>query len=193
MDASITLLKNTSCEIDSITSRSGQHSLRVAKWVSAIAHQMGYKEAGIQVLSFGALFHDIGKIGIPRSILEKSGTLTEHEWMLIELHPTIGFSIVKAAKAMPEVASIVYAHQEKYNGEGYPVGLEGGDIPLGARILAVVDAYDAMTDDRPYRKACCHQDALDELRRLRGYQFDPQIVDIFSEILECESGGVIAH
>jgi putative nucleotidyltransferase with HDIG domain len=193
MYASITFLKNMSCEIDTITSKSGQHSLRVANWACTVANRMGYKEAGVQVLCYGALFHDIGKIGIPKQILGKKGPLTEDEWMLVKLHPVIGYSILQATKLMPEVASIVHAHQEKYNGEGYPVGLEGKDIPLGARILSVVDAYDAMTDDRPYRKACCQQDAIAELDRMRGYQFDPLIVDIFFEILETDSVSATIH
>ena len=186
IDTSIKFLRTLSRDIDAITSKSGRHSLRVSQWSGRIAHQMGLSEAEIDYLRMGALFHDIGKIGIPRHILIKEDPLSEHEWIIIRMHPTIGSAIVQATRSFSEVADLVFLHQEKYNGAGYPVGLMGKDIPLPARILAVVDAYDAMTDDRPYRKAFSHPRAVNELIQLGGYQFDPQVVNVFLELLESE-------
>lgn len=175
-------LGNLSVEIDSLVSRSGGHSRRVATMGNAIARRLGVKGQALQNIYWGSLLHDIGKIGIPREILLKEGPLTRREWMLMELHPTIGANIVMAARSMGEVVPIIQAHQERYDGCGYPVGYGGEEIPLGARILAVVDTFDAMTDDRPYRKAVDADEALDEIIRVRGSQLDPLVVDVFLEI-----------
>lgn len=178
------VLRNLSRDIDVLISGSGKHSLRVANWVKLIALTLKMGEYKVQELYWAALLHDIGKIALPREILEKKGPLNEAEWNYMELHPAIGANLVCATASMSPVAPIVHAHQEKYNGKGYPYGLQGNDIPLGARILAVVDAYDAMTDDRPYRQPKTHQAAIAELQRNSGQHFDPLVVDTFYTVLK---------
>ncbi len=178
------LLFNLSRDIDSVISGSGHHSVRVAHWTESLARRLNMMDADVQILYWAALLHDIGKIALPKEILGKKGPLTDIEWMYMELHPTIGANLVFASSSMSELAPIVHAHQEKFNGKGYPYGLKGDDIPLGARILAVVDAYDAMTDDRPYRKPMTHEQAIAELQRNRGQHFDPEVVDTFNFLLE---------
>ena len=178
------MLRTLSREIDSMISGSGHHSVRVAHWTESIAKSLKMRDSEIQMLYWAALVHDIGKIALPKEMLKKKGPLSELEWTYMELHPAIGANLVKVTNSMSSLAPIVHAHQEKYNGKGYPYGLQGNDIPIGARILAVVDAYDAMTDDRPYRQPKTHEEALAELQRNRGQHFDPTVVDIFYSVLE---------
>ena len=149
-----------------------------------IAHRLGIRGQALQVIYMGALFHDIGKIGIPKEILVKEGPLNHREWEVMELHPTIGANIARATFSMDSVVAIIEAHQERYDGHGYPNRLGGDYIPLGARILSVVDAYDAMIDDRPYREPKSHEEAIAELYYHRGQHFDPTIVDTFYSVLE---------
>lgn len=182
------LLFNLSRDIDAVISGSGHHSVRVAHWTESLARMLKMSDAEVQILYWAALLHDIGKIALPKEILKKKGPLTNLEWTYMELHPTIGANLVFASSSMSELAPFVHAHQEKYNGQGYPYGLAGNDIPLGARILAVVDAYDAMTDDRPYRDPMTHEQAVAELQRNRGQHFDPEVVDNFYSVLETRVG-----
>ncbi len=178
----IRFLEQITGGVDVVTSASGAHSYRVANWVKLIAEQLGIRGEVLHMIYLGALFHDIGKIGVPKDILVKEGPLDHREWELMELHPIIGANIARATCSLGSVVSIIEAHQERYDGHGYPNGLGGDLIPLGARILSVVDAYDAMTDDRPYRKARCRTAALDEIVQNRGFQFDPRVVDIFLDV-----------
>ena len=177
------LLEKLSNQVDTLISESGKHSCRVAKLGKKVAQRLGVKGQELDVIYWGALLHDIGKIGIPQEIIQKKGPLSQSEWLLMELHPTIGANIVLATQSMGAVVSIIETHQERYDGQGYPIGFEGKDIPLGARILAVVDSFDAMTDERPYRKALDANAAIAELVRVRGSQLDPKVVDVFLDIV----------
>jgi putative two-component system response regulator len=159
---------------DSLTAR---HSLDVLEFGSLIAQELGIPVD--QTLRESLLLHDIGKQAIPDSILKKSAPLNEEEWAVMRRHPELGAERLGKFDGYREVAKIVLAHQEYYDGSGYPRGLKGEQIPLFARIIAVADAFHAMTSDRPYRKALTPKQAVQELLRNRGSQFDPAIVDSF--------------
>jgi len=152
------------------------HSENVTRRAVAIARAMGLPTETLAKLRIAGLLHDIGKIGTPDNILNKQGRLTQEEWQLVRTHPSVGASILAKAPLLTEVIPIVLGHHEHFDGSGYPHRLVGEDIPLGARILAVADAYDAMTSHRPYRPAMSHEDALAELKANAGRQFDPKVV-----------------
>lgn len=172
--------------IDKLVSRSGHHSVQVAHWVKSTALQLNVSEEEAHSLFWAALFHDIGKIGVPDTVLQKPGPLNNYEWEMMKLHPTIGANIVRSHTYIAHIAPAIHHHQEKYDGSGYPHGLHGDQIPLGARILAVADAYQAMTEDRAYRSARPHSEAALELRRFEGRQFDPEVVSAFLEVVNAE-------
>jgi hypothetical protein len=130
----------------------------------------------------GALLRDIGKVVIPGAILDKPTDLAAEEWQAIVQHPQLGQVILERAASLREVAPIVLHHHEHYSGQGYPHGLRGSEIPLGARIVSIADAYDAMVQDRPYRARIGHEAALRELRRNAGSQFDPSLVELFCQL-----------
>ncbi len=130
----------------------------------------------------GALLHDIGKIGVPDRILRKPGPLTEREWETMRSHPDLGARIIANIPFLEEVATIVRAHHERWDGSGYPEGLAEEEIPLGARIFAVADGFDAMTSDRPYRRGRPLEEALAEVERCAGTQFDPAVVRAFRAV-----------
>jgi HD-GYP domain-containing protein (c-di-GMP phosphodiesterase class II) len=149
-----------------------------------IAREMGVVE-GSQAwvdMQRGSLLHDVGKIGVSDTILLKPGKLTEEEWVAMRRHPEIGYNMLRQVKFLEAPAEIILSHHERWDGKGYPRGLRGEDIPLGARIFMVVDTFDSMTSDRPYRKALATQKALDEVLRCRGAQFDPEVVEAFLDI-----------
>jgi putative nucleotidyltransferase with HDIG domain len=169
--------------IDSRISGAGKHSSQVAVWVRSTARKMKFCEKDIHSIFWAALLHDIGKISVPDQILRKQGPLNHKEWTVMKLHPTVGANIVSSQKKIAHIAPIIHSHQEKFDGTGYPRGLRGNDIPLEARLVSVVDAYDAMTDNRVYRKARSHSEAILELERMGGKHFDPQVVDIFISVV----------
>lgn len=155
------------------------HSQRVAVISLAIAKALQLSEAEQQTIYMGAQLHDIGKIGIPDSILNKTGKLTDYEFNRIKEHPVIGNTIVQKVKVFEPICDIIRFHHERYDGNGYPDGLSGKDIPLGARIVAIADSFDAMTMPRPYRHSLNHCQALEEIIRCSGSQFDSALVAVF--------------
>jgi putative nucleotidyltransferase with HDIG domain len=165
--------------MDARDAYTADHSERLAAWAEATARELGCSEEEIQAVRWAALLHDIGKIGVPDHILRKPGPLDETEWEVIRRHPEVGARIVAPVKKLAAVVPIIRAHQEHWDGSGYPDGLKGEAIPLGARIVAVVDAYGAIVDERPYKPARSHEEAVAELRRCAGTQFDPRVVEAF--------------
>ncbi len=151
----------------------------MAIWAEKIGRALNCDEKEIEIIHWAALLHDIGKIGVPDNILLKPSTLNPDEYRIIQKHPGIGARIIAPVKKLVAIAPAIRGHQEKYDGTGYPDGLKGDQIPLAARILAVVDSYVAITDNRVYREARSHQEAIDELQMLSGKHYDPQVVDIF--------------
>ncbi len=173
--------------IDAKDSYTYDHADRARKYAKAIAQEMNLPQTIVRHIEYAALMHDIGKIGISDEILLKPGKLSPEEIEVIKKHPTIGHRILAPVKFLSPVAPMVLYHQEWFDGSGYPEGLANEEIPLGARIVAVIDAYDAMTSNRPYRKALPREVAIDELKKGAGKQFDPNIVNIFINILAQES------
>lgn len=172
--------------IDAKDSYTHDHADRARKYARQIAKKLGLPEAMIRHIEYAALMHDIGKIGIDENILRKPGQLTQEERDIIKKHPAIGNRIISPVAFLSPVAPMVLYHQEWFNGKGYPEGLAGEEIPLGSRIVAVIDAYDAMTSDRPYRKALSQDIAVSELKKGAGGQFDPKVVKAFLEVLDKE-------
>ncbi|RLE27926.1 MAG: two-component system response regulator [Acidobacteria bacterium] len=164
----------------------GQHSRRVTRMSMTFADRLGLPAGKRKDLSRGALLHDIGKIGIPDSILLKPGKLTTEEMAVMKNHPEIGYKILEPIPFLAEASVIVRHHHENFDGSGYPAGLVGREIPWGARIFAVADALDAMTSDRPYRKAPGLDHALRELNHFSKTQFDPEIISMINQMGKAE-------
>ena len=155
------------------------HSRRVTAYTIALAQAMGLDSDELRTIARGAFLHDIGKIATPDRILLKPGRLNEEEMAVMKEHCRRGYDMIHKIPFLRDAAEIVYAHQERFDGNGYPRGLRGEEIPLGARIFAIADSLDAMTSDRPYRKGTSFAAATEEIVRCAGGQFDPQIVDVF--------------
>jgi putative nucleotidyltransferase with HDIG domain len=160
------------------------HSKRVTAYTIAIARAMGLNSDQIRVIARGAFLHDIGKMAIPDAILRKPGALNEEEVAIMREHCYRGYQILRRIPFLQEASDIVYSHQEKYDGTGYPRGLKANEIPLGARIFAVADTLDAIRSNRPYRPAQPFSVARAEIQRCAGTQFDPAVVKIFLEMPE---------
>jgi putative nucleotidyltransferase with HDIG domain len=158
------------------------HSRRVTAYTIAIARKMGLPKEDINVIARGAFLHDIGKMAIPDEILRKPGKLTDDEMAIMREHCYRGYKIISRIPFLAEAAEIVYSHQERFDGLGYPRGLKGEEIPLGARIFAIADTLDAMRSDRPYRAAQPIEAARKEIQAWAGRQFDPEVVKIFLEM-----------
>jgi putative nucleotidyltransferase with HDIG domain len=162
------------------------HTQRVTLFTLALAKKLGLPDAELLNIRRGGLMHDIGKIGVPDSILLKPGRLTQQEWDIMRGHAEAGLKMLDEIKFLQGAGDIIGSHHEHYDGKGYPQGLVGEAIPLGARIFAVADAFDAITSDRPYREAQSYETAKQEILRCKGKQFDPSIVEAFLSITEEE-------
>jgi len=159
--------------------QTAEHSSRMAMMARTIGREMGLTPADTSLLELAAYLHDVGKIGVSEAILGKNGGLSESEWAEVRAHPDIGSRILREVEGLEDLAVIIKHHHERFDGKGYPDGLRGEQIPLLSRILAVVDSFDAMTSDRPYRKRLTDANALAQIKQGAGRQFDPTIVEIF--------------
>jgi putative nucleotidyltransferase with HDIG domain len=160
----------------------GSHSERVMNFSGLIADKLGIKGADFEKLAKGSLLHDIGKIGITDNILLKPGKLDDAEWVEMRRHPQIGYAILSEIAFLKGPAEIILSHHERFDGSGYPKGLKGEQIPIGSRIFTLVDTLDAMTSDRPYRKALPFDAVTSEVRKYCGLQFDPDLAELFLSI-----------
>ena len=168
--------------LDPLPHYRGQPSALIASIVVSLARQLQLPDAEIDRLRVAALLHDVGKVAVPEEILEKPSALTSAEWRTVVQHPRIGQVILEQAAALKDAVPIILHHHERFAGHGYPYGLRANEIPLGARIVAIADAYDAMINDRPYKRAITHEQAVSELRRHAGTQFDPELVELFCDL-----------
>lgn len=160
-----------------------KHSAQVTKYAVALAKGLGLPEEQVEVLEHAASLHDIGKIGVSDVILRKPGRLSQEEWGIIKKHPEIGENIIEPLKLLRLEQPAIRYHHERYDGKGYPDGLKGKEIPIQARILAIADAYEAMTSERPYRRAMTDKEAKDEMIRSSGKQFDLELAALFLKIV----------
>ncbi|KMT23187.1 HD-GYP domain-containing protein [Clostridium cylindrosporum] len=160
------------------------HTERVVLYSRLLADELDLSEEDKKTLIYGAYMHDIGKINIPKEVLNKKMPLNDEEWNMVQNHPENGMDIVKCVDSLNNVTPLILHHHEKYNGEGYPGKLKGEDIPFLARVLTIVDSFDAMTSDRPYNKSKTYEEAIKELIRCSGTQFDPDIVKVFIKVIK---------
>jgi cyclic di-GMP phosphodiesterase len=160
----------------------GYHSYRVTEYAINLGKHMRLSDEELSIIAKGALLHDIGKIGVPDHILLKPDKLTDDEWELMRKHAEFGYELLKKIDFLEHSAKIVHTHHERYDGQGYPSGLSGEDIPLGSRIFSVVDALDAMTSRRTYRKAIPFEDAVQRIAEASGTQFDPKVIEVFLQV-----------
>ncbi|MGB5823941.1 MAG: diguanylate cyclase, partial [Proteocatella sp.] len=162
------------------------HTERVSQYCEAIAREMNLNEKDIENIKMAGMLHDIGKIILPAELLSKSEKLTEEEFELIKKHPETGYQILKSVDEYSSIAELVLYHHERFDGKGYPEGLKAQEIPFETRIISVADAYEAMTAKRPYQKMRSKEEAVEELKRCSGTQFDPAVVNVFIEkVLYC--------
>lgn len=177
-------LRSLGAAIDLRDNETAGHSQRVCRYSLEIAHAMGWEDKELGSLARGAYLHDIGKLGVPDGILLKPGPLTAEERRLMQQHSQIGYDLVKDIPFLADAAEIVLMHHERFDGSGYPRGLKGEEILLSARIFAIADTLDAITSDRPYRRASSFESARDTIRHLSGIHFDPRVASMFLDIPE---------
>jgi HD-GYP domain-containing protein (c-di-GMP phosphodiesterase class II) len=159
-----------------------EHAQRLFELSKKIGAHFNLKAKDFDLLQLFTLLHDVGKIGIDDNVLKKPGKLTDKEWVEMRKHPEIGYKIAISSPELEPIADLIYTHHEHYDGNGYPQGLRGEEIPLLSRILSVADAFDAITHDRVYRKAATAEEALEEINRCSGTQFDPKMVESLNKI-----------
>ncbi|MFT4106396.1 MAG: HD-GYP domain-containing protein [Lacrimispora sp.] len=176
IDTLLTILYEKSDETE-------KHSKRLGEYCHVIGQRLGFSSGEMDEISLLALLHDIGKVGIHVNILQKPGALTPQEWDVMKEHPAIGCQIVRSIPELGTVSDLILAHHERWDGKGYPRGLKGEEIPLFCRILAVADSFDAMINDRAYRKAMEKEAAIQEIERNAGTQFDPGVAELFVKIM----------
>ncbi len=163
---------------------------RVAELAASVAFQMRLREDEVNRVRHAAILHDVGKIGIAETVLSKPDGLDDSEWKAMMRHPEVGHEILSQVSSLKGVAEVILSHHERFDGQGYPLGLKGDDIPIGSRIYTVVDAYAAMISDRPYRKKMDHDIAVREIVRNSLTQFDPSVVEAFLEVVDKTDGSV---
>jgi HD-GYP domain-containing protein (c-di-GMP phosphodiesterase class II) len=170
----------------------GVHSTRLAEWSVRVAQELGVDEAVLREVEVAALLHDIGKVGIPDSILRKPGRLDDAEYGLMKKHPEYGWAVLRLLPGLERASLFVLHHHESFNGKGYPAGLKEVEIPIGARIVSVIDAFDAMVSSRPYRQGMSPEEAIRRLILSSETQFDPAVVQCFLHIAQAEMPAVFA-
>ncbi len=180
----LTTIQSIAAALDANDTYSNGHATRVSGFAVKIGRAMGLCQDELDSLERAALLHDIGRVYVPDHVWRKEGPLTPEEQALVRQHPVLGADIVDSLKSLKQEAKAILHHHERYDGSGYPYGLKGLAIPLEARILAVADAFDAMTSDRPYRSALLMREALEELYSNAGNQFDPRVVEAFLTVLD---------
>jgi len=176
-----TIIENLCAAVGMRDSLKDEESQRLSRLASVLVRQMRVPTEQVKVVEQAAALRDVGKQGVAQSVLLKEEDFTEKDWAEMKRHPEIGYEILREISFLAEVADVVRCHHERFDGQGYPRGVAGDSIPLAARILAVLDAYVAMTSQRPYRKTRSHEDAIQEILRNAGTQFDPAIVRAFTE------------
>jgi HD-GYP domain-containing protein (c-di-GMP phosphodiesterase class II) len=169
----------------------GVHSSRMVEWTLFVAKLLGLSPIEVKDVETASVLHDIGKIGVPDEILKKPGRLTAEETAIMRRHPEYGWSVMRTIPGCENASLLILHHHEMWDGAGYPAGLRGEAIPIGARIVAVTDAFDAMTSDRPYRKGMTYSEAMSRLQQAAGTQFDRAVVDAFAVHFRA-SGAVVA-
>jgi len=170
----------------------GVHSTRLAEWALHVAGELGLDQSGLSDIEIAALLHDIGKIGIPDAILNKPAKLSAEEYNLMKKHPEFGWAVLRHVPGMERASLMILHHHESYDGEGYPAKLQGEEIPIGSRIVAVIDAFDAMVSSRPYREGLPFEEAERRLLNAKCTQFDPEVVDRFLPLARAEMSSVFA-
>lgn len=170
----------------------GVHSTRLAEWAVRIGQELGLEEAGLEDVEVAALLHDAGKVGVPDAILRKPGPLDPDEWRIMRMHPEFSWAVLRLVPGLERASLFALHHHEKYDGSGYPAGLRGEEIPIGSRIVSVIDAFDAMVAARPYKAGIPCEEALRRLILDSGSHFDPTVVQHFIHIAGAEMSAVFA-
>ena len=170
----------------------GVHSTRLAEWAVRIGQELGMEESGLADIEVAALLHDAGKVGVPDSILKKAGPLDPAEWRIMRMHPEFSWAVLRLVPGLEKASLYALHHHEKFGGGGYPSGLKGEEIPIGSRIVSVIDAFDAMVANRPYKEGLPIEEALRRLVKDSGSHFDPAVVQHFLKIAQAEMSSVFA-